>query len=221
MQELIKINQQRIGAEVVNSVNSRELYKALEIKQQFGNWIQRQINSLGLEENIDYVCFNLKVKAGNNAISRDYIITTDTAKHISMASRTAKGKEVRRYFIEVEKKFIETMNDDMEVHEINGFVDGYIASTELFRKRIALLQKQSLPKDEKEKFEPKPFAHNAFLELVQQFNAQASELEEMKKKQKKQAERDLEILKISINIYKDEDCINAVRSLFPSRQSVG
>jgi phage anti-repressor protein/transcriptional regulator of met regulon len=105
MSELIKIELQVIGTEEVNSVNARELHKTLEIKKDFSTWIKNQINSLGLEENVDYIIAPPKRGAsshgGQNA--KDYIITTDTAKHISMASRTPKGKEVRSYFIAVEK----------------------------------------------------------------------------------------------------------------------
>ena len=35
----------------------------------------------------------------------DYILTIDMAKEISMLSKTGKSKEVRRYFIDIEKKF--------------------------------------------------------------------------------------------------------------------
>lgn len=104
MQELIKIENKVIGAETVNSVNARELCETLEIKKEFSTWMKSQITSLGLEENVDYIIFKTKVKAGRGTtIKTEYIITTDTAKHISMASRTPKGKEVRNYFIEVEK----------------------------------------------------------------------------------------------------------------------
>ncbi len=112
MKSLINIEKNQIGNEVVNSVNARDLYKTLEIKQEFANWIKKQINSLGLEENINYIRFDKKVKPNNNAIQKEYIITLDTAKHISMASRTAKGKEVRNYFIEVEKNF--TQNEQLK-----------------------------------------------------------------------------------------------------------
>ena len=108
MQSLIPVRQEMIGADRVNSVDARELYKVLEIKQEFTNWIKSQIDSLGLEENIDFISFDKKVKREKGAtIRKQYILTIDIAKHIAMASRTQKGREVRRYFIEVERRYRE------------------------------------------------------------------------------------------------------------------
>lgn len=101
MSALIEIKKELIGTENINSVNSRELYETLDVKKRYSDWIKYQITSLGLEENIDYLTNHKKV---NRQTLVDYIITLDTAKHIAMASRTEKGKEVRKYFIEAEKK---------------------------------------------------------------------------------------------------------------------
>ena len=103
MSALIEIKKELIGTENVNSVNSRELHKNLQVKKKFADWIKTQINTLGLDENIDYLTVPLKGNGGRFA-SIDYIITLDTAKHIAMASRTDKGREVRKYFIEAEKE---------------------------------------------------------------------------------------------------------------------
>lgn len=106
MKELIKIEKQLVGAEEVNTVNARELHEELGVKKQFSEWINHQINSLGLEKNIDYVVSEIKVVREVGASKqKNYILTLDTAKHIAMASRTAKGKEVRAYFIAIEKEF--------------------------------------------------------------------------------------------------------------------
>ena len=43
------------------------------------------------------------VSNGNN--TTEYILKLDVAKELSMLSRSEKGKQVRRYFIEVEKKY--------------------------------------------------------------------------------------------------------------------
>ena len=57
----------------------------------------------GFEENLDYMVFhknmkNLKPLGGRP--SKDYFLSIETAKEISMLQRTEKGKEARRYFIE-------------------------------------------------------------------------------------------------------------------------
>jgi len=108
MQELIKIDKRVIGAEEINSVNARELWEELGIKKKFSDWMNHQINSLSLDLNIDYIFVSPKREAkigsgGSNA--KDYTLTLDVAKHIAMASRTAKGKEVRKYFIAIEKEY--------------------------------------------------------------------------------------------------------------------
>jgi len=122
MQELIEIKKREIGLELVNSVNSRELHKALEAKKDYSDWIKQQIGTLGLEENVDFIVYHLKgenPKTGGRP-TKDYIITTDTAKHIAMASRTPRGKEVRRYFIEVEKR---VGNTDRRLDKLEAAVD--------------------------------------------------------------------------------------------------
>ena len=56
MTELVKIyNTVKIGNEEVNSVNARDLHKALESKQDFSTWIKARINKLNLMEGQDYM----------------------------------------------------------------------------------------------------------------------------------------------------------------------
>ena len=107
MSALITIDTAIIGKEEVNSVNARELHTTLEVKKDFSDWIKAQIKSLNLEESIDYIATPLKrgIANGGYKMITEYILTLDTAKHIAMASRTKKGKELRAYFIEVEKQF--------------------------------------------------------------------------------------------------------------------
>ena len=58
----------------------------------------------GFEENIDYTV--LKNEKGENGqfTSIEYFISIDMAKEICMLQRTEKGKQIRQYFIECEKK---------------------------------------------------------------------------------------------------------------------
>lgn len=106
MGQIISINTAVIGKEEVSSVDARELYTVLEAKKDFSSWIKSQIESLSLEEDMDYIVFTQKGENLNGGRpAKEYILSIDTAKHIAMASRTKKGREVRTYFVEVEKNF--------------------------------------------------------------------------------------------------------------------
>ena len=101
MNELIKItetNGQR-------AVSARELYKFLEATERFSNWFERQLQ-YGFTENVDYVgCKQFNALANQELM--DYALTIDCAKEISMLQRNEKGKQARKYFIEVEKSWKE------------------------------------------------------------------------------------------------------------------
>ena len=67
------------------------MWQALEVKRQFGNWIEYQIESLELEENVDYLVFHNNVKnskGGRPAV--EYILTLDAAKHIAISEKALK-----------------------------------------------------------------------------------------------------------------------------------
>lgn len=101
----IVITPQQMGNTEVNTINARELHAHLGVKKQFTQWIEPKLSDAMLDEGIDYLLLNQEVKNPNGGRpSVNYILTLDTAKHIAMMSRTAKGKEVRAYFVEVEKE---------------------------------------------------------------------------------------------------------------------
>jgi phage anti-repressor protein len=102
MNDLIKIEEK----EGEQTVNARDLHEFLESKQDFSTWIKSRIgnNDFGFKEDIDYVRFHKKMEA-NNATIIEYHISIDMAKHLSLLERTPKGYEVRKYFIDVEKRY--------------------------------------------------------------------------------------------------------------------
>lgn len=90
-------------------VNARELHEFLGSKRQFANWIKERIESYEFVENVDYVVFNNFVKnpkGGRSSI--EYAITVTMAKELAMVENNAKGKEVRKYFIECERQAKQT-----------------------------------------------------------------------------------------------------------------
>ena len=101
MKELIKIkteNDQQL-------VSARDLHKALEVKKRFSAW--KEQNFKDFEEGTDFtgVPEGTPVKGGNGNVQYldDYAVTIDMAKELCMMSKTPKGKEIRQYFIKVEK----------------------------------------------------------------------------------------------------------------------
>ena len=97
MQELIKVTEEN-GEQLVSA---RELYNFLEVTERFSNWFERQMQ-FGFEESIDFIgCKFFNTQA--NQELQDYVLKIDMAKEISMLARSEKGKQIRKYFIELEK----------------------------------------------------------------------------------------------------------------------
>lgn len=92
-----------LGVDENGMTTARALYDFLELAQgQFARWAKTNIESNEFyEENKDWWGFDI-MSNGNNC--KDYRLTTDFAKHLSMESHSARGKEARQYFITVEDK---------------------------------------------------------------------------------------------------------------------
>lgn len=108
MNEIIKISNFEIGNEVINSVNAREIHEYLEVKTRFNDWINRAITKYDFKENIDYSKMSIP-QIGNPKPIIDYIVTLDMAKELAMLENNEKGKEIRKYFIKVEKDYISSL----------------------------------------------------------------------------------------------------------------
>jgi phage anti-repressor protein len=104
MKELIKISEVEIGKEKLNAVDARELHEKLEVKRDFSNWIKQRLEDSQAVKDKDFTVF---AKSGENPVGgrpmNEYILALDIAKHIAMLERSEKGREVRQYFIDVEK----------------------------------------------------------------------------------------------------------------------
>ena len=99
MKELIKITEQNGN----QAVSARELYEFLGYnKAVWARWYQKNIleNEFAFE-NIDYQTFNITLN-GNE--TKDFALSIDFAKKLSMKANTARGEEARQYFIECEKQ---------------------------------------------------------------------------------------------------------------------
>jgi len=85
------------------TVSARDLHEALEINKRFSAWFES--NSQGFVENEDFtsVLTGTVVNNGAQRELQDYKMSVDMAKHICLMSRTEKGKQIRQYFLDLEK----------------------------------------------------------------------------------------------------------------------
>ncbi|WP_208434528.1 antA/AntB antirepressor family protein [Bartonella taylorii] len=104
MNTLIEISEQIIDQQTVQTVNARELHTFLAIGKRFATWITNRINQYEFEEGKDFILTLPKIGKRKNVISKEYHLTLDMAKELSMVERNEKGRQARRYFIECEKK---------------------------------------------------------------------------------------------------------------------
>lgn len=89
---------------LVQTVNARDLYEELGVNKKFADWVK--VNLKGFQENQDFIIFSPeREKVSKGRPLKDYALTLDCAKHICLMSRCEKGKQLRQYFIEVEKQY--------------------------------------------------------------------------------------------------------------------
>lgn len=97
MGDLIKI-EEKDGKQLVSA---RELHKFLENTDNVNNWFKRQAERAMLVENEDFTRFAISQTSGQRSF--DYALSISSAKEIAMLNGGEKGKQARRYFIEMEK----------------------------------------------------------------------------------------------------------------------
>lgn len=86
-------------------VSGRQLHEALGVKTEYKKWFSR-MTEYGFNESDDFLKVTQKcLTSSTGQNTTDHIIKLDMAKEIAMIQRTDKGKEVRKYFIQVEKDF--------------------------------------------------------------------------------------------------------------------
>ena len=98
--ELVPVYETSTGEKVVYG---SELHEVLEVKSRYREWIDRRLLDIDAVENEDFQAAEISAPSGQT--KKEYIIKLDTAKEMAMLERNENGKQVRRYFIQVEKKY--------------------------------------------------------------------------------------------------------------------
>lgn len=95
--QIIKINTDTEGKQ---TVDARELHTFLESKQRFADWIKNRIEQYGFVQDADFITIHNSM---TSPPSKEYHLSIDMAKELSMVERNDKGKQARQYFIQMEK----------------------------------------------------------------------------------------------------------------------
>lgn len=90
-------------------VSGRTLHRELGVGTEYAKWMTR-MTEYGFVEGQDFNSVKIDEvrQEGNRHVKReitDHALKLDMAKEIAMIQRTEKGKQVRQYFIQVEKEY--------------------------------------------------------------------------------------------------------------------
>ncbi|MHB1882989.1 MAG: antA/AntB antirepressor family protein [Acidithiobacillus sp.] len=107
-QSLVQVTERSIGGRMQPTVDARELHAFLGVGKDFSTWIKDRIGQYDFVENQDFaidspISGNQNGRGGDRR-SKEYHLSLDMAKELSMVERTPKGKKARQYFIECERR---------------------------------------------------------------------------------------------------------------------
>mgnify|MGYP005769012241 CR=1 FL=1 len=98
MNELIRVNYDNEQP----TVSARELHEFLGVETRFNDWFHRMCE-YGFAENHDFRFYSKMSNTSGGRPAQDAEITIDMAKELCMLQRNEKGKQARRYFLQLER----------------------------------------------------------------------------------------------------------------------
>ena len=133
-------------------INARELHIKLQNKRKFADWIKQRIEKYNFEKNKDFIPFHNFVKGDSkgygNRTQTEYYITIDMAKELCMVENNNIGRKIRRYFIEVEKRYREIISNPKNIFDFMR-----LALDEIEKNEIEINNVKKLANKNKEEIE--------------------------------------------------------------------
>lgn len=119
-------------------VYGTDLHRVLKVKSNYREWINRRLSDIDALENEDFQGVEVSTASGQSR--KEHIIKLDAAKEMAMLERNEIGKQVRKYFIDVEKRHKQSPIDrsslSPQMQMFYAIADGQ-AKMELEQKRQA------------------------------------------------------------------------------------
>ncbi len=97
--EILPVYRNNLGDKFVNA---RELHEQMMVGKVFAAWMQERIEKYGFVEGEDFFPVSEKT---NGRPKVEFWLTLDVAKEIAMVQNNEMGRAIRKYFIEVERRF--------------------------------------------------------------------------------------------------------------------
>lgn len=98
---LIPVFNGLIQNQPVQLCNARELHTFLDIGKDYSTWVKNRINEYGFIQDEDYLVITERT---NGRPRKEYHITLDMGKELGMVERNERGRQIRKYFIECERR---------------------------------------------------------------------------------------------------------------------
>ncbi|PWE57163.1 hypothetical protein DEM27_05845 [Metarhizobium album] len=102
---LPKVMDGNIGGHLVKAVDGREVHRFLQSKKDYSSWMKDRIKKYGFVANIDYVVFTqIGENPSGGRPATEYLLSIGMGKELGMIDRSARGREIRKYFIAIEER---------------------------------------------------------------------------------------------------------------------
>lgn len=98
-----------IGVDRVQTVDARDLHAFLDVGRDFTTWIEARITKYGFQAHVDYVVDASPDRGNQSGRGGDrrsvaFHLAIDMAKELAMVENSDRGRAVRRYFLDCERK---------------------------------------------------------------------------------------------------------------------
>lgn len=136
--EIVPIYENSKGEKLINA---RELHRVLENRRKFSDWIKQRIQHYKFAEYQDFFTFHNFVKRDQKdnlgVKMKEYYLTIDMAKELCMVENNEMGRKIRKYFIEVEKRYRSIVNTPQNIFDVMHLALNQIEENE---KRLSIVE---------------------------------------------------------------------------------
>ncbi len=130
-------------------VNARELHSIMKVRRDFTNWIKDRIRKYMFIQDEDYILTFAKIGERRNVIKHEYYITIDMAKELAIVENNDIGRKIRRYFIEVEKRYRNIIESPRNIFDFMRMAIDQIEANEKEIKEVKVLSENNTKQIEK------------------------------------------------------------------------